>query len=176
MQDLTRTIGRNEDDRCAVPLRITAAGIKALGIEPEAAQSAEVPQRPGVGHTDSLASAASLSAAAAEGPSASHPAPRRGQTREGTKQAALIAMLQRPEGATIGEAVEATGWQPHTVRGALAGALKKRLGLTIASEKSRTAGGFTGWGDPPTVLVARPAARARRAWSRNPAPGAATAG
>ena len=44
-------------------------------------------------------------------------------------------MLQRPEGATIGEVVEATGWQPHTVRGALAGALKKRLGLTIASDK-----------------------------------------
>ena len=37
-------------------------------------------------------------------------------------------MLQRPEGATIAEIVEATGWQPHTVRGALAGALKKRLG------------------------------------------------
>ena len=44
-------------------------------------------------------------------------------------------MLQRPEGATIAEVVEATGWQPHTVRGALAGALKKRLGLTIGSEK-----------------------------------------
>ena len=44
-------------------------------------------------------------------------------------------MLQRPEGATIAEIVEATGWQPHTVRGALAGALKKRLALTIASEK-----------------------------------------
>ena len=40
-------------------LRITAAGLKALGIEPEAAQSAEAPQRPGAGHTDSLASAAS---------------------------------------------------------------------------------------------------------------------
>ena len=62
-------------------------------------------------------------------------APRRGKSREGTKQAALIAMLGRPEGATIDEVVEATGWQPHTVRGAFAGALKKRLGLTIASEK-----------------------------------------
>ena len=88
-------------------LRITAAGLKALGIEPEAAQSAEAPQRPGAGHTDSLASAASLSVAAAEGPSASHPAPRRGKTREGTKQAALIAMLQRSEGATIAEVVKA---------------------------------------------------------------------
>ena len=43
-------------------------------------------------------------------------------------------MLRRPEGATIAEIVAATGWQPHSVRGVLAGALKKRLGLTIASE------------------------------------------
>jgi Protein of unknown function (DUF3489) len=55
--------------------------------------------------------------------------------RSGTKQAQLIAMLRRDEGATIAEVVAVTGWQPHTVRGALAGALKKRLGLTIASEK-----------------------------------------
>ena len=44
-------------------------------------------------------------------------------------------MLARAEGATIDEIVAATGWQPHTVRGAFAGALKKRLGLTIESEK-----------------------------------------
>ena len=44
-------------------------------------------------------------------------------------------MLRRSEGATIPQIVEATGWQPHTVRGALAGALKKRLGLSIVSEK-----------------------------------------
>ncbi len=44
-------------------------------------------------------------------------------------------MPQRPEGATTGEVVEATGWRPHTVRGALTGALRKRLGLTIASKK-----------------------------------------
>jgi hypothetical protein len=58
-----------------------------------------------------------------------------GKTREGTKQALLVAMLRREEGTTIAEAVATTGWQPHTVRGALAGALKKRLGLSLASEK-----------------------------------------
>jgi len=58
-----------------------------------------------------------------------------GQTREGTKQALLVTMLGRDEGATIDEIVAATGWQPHTVRGTFAGALKKRLGLTIDSEK-----------------------------------------
>jgi len=59
---------------------------------------------------------------------------RRG-ARENTKQAKVVDLLRRPEGATIAQLVKATGWQPHTVRGALAGALKKRLGLEIKSEK-----------------------------------------
>ena len=55
--------------------------------------------------------------------------------RKGTKQAQLIAMLKVPEGATIEEIVTATGWLCHTVRGVMSGALKKKLGLTITSEK-----------------------------------------
>jgi hypothetical protein len=57
------------------------------------------------------------------------------RTRENTKQAQIIAMLQRPEGATISQIVEATGWQPHTVRGTFAGAFKTKLGLTLSSSK-----------------------------------------
>ena len=57
------------------------------------------------------------------------------ERRKGTKQATLIAMLLAPEGATIEDIVAATGWQSHTVRGAMSGALKKRLGLEVASEK-----------------------------------------
>lgn len=60
-------------------------------------------------------------------------APRR--TRAHSKQAQVIAMLRRAEGATIRQIMDATGWQPHTVRGTLAGALKKKLGLTIVSDK-----------------------------------------
>ena len=56
-------------------------------------------------------------------------------TREGTKQATLIAMLRAPDGATIAEIMDATGWQSHTVRGAMSGALKKKLGLEVTSEK-----------------------------------------
>lgn len=56
-------------------------------------------------------------------------------TREGTKQAVLIDLLKRPEGATLSQMTEATKWQVHTVRGAMAGALKKKLGLEITSEK-----------------------------------------
>lgn len=55
--------------------------------------------------------------------------------RAGTKQAQIIAMLQRPEGATVAEMVEATGWLAHTVRGCISGALKKKLGLPITAEK-----------------------------------------
>ncbi len=53
-----------------------------------------------------------------------------------SRQALLIAMLRRAKGATIAEIVEALGWQPHTVRGVIAGALKKKLGLEVVSEKS----------------------------------------
>ncbi|WP_197388588.1 DUF3489 domain-containing protein [Ralstonia pseudosolanacearum] len=70
--------------------------------------------------------------AAAE-PDAPRKAPR---TRENSKQAQVIAMLRHPEGATISEICKATGWQAHTVRGMFAGALKKKLGLTITSEKT----------------------------------------
>ncbi len=54
--------------------------------------------------------------------------------RPGTKQALLIDLLKRKKGATIEEIVEATGWQPHSVRGAISGTLKKKLGLTVTSE------------------------------------------
>ena len=58
-----------------------------------------------------------------------------GEPRAGTKQARLIEMLRRPEGATIAQIAESSGWQPHSVRGAIAGALKRKLGLTVTSEK-----------------------------------------
>ena len=47
----------------------------------------------------------------------------------------MIAMLRRPEGATVDEVASATGWQRHTVRGVFSGTLKKKLRLTIASAK-----------------------------------------
>ena len=55
--------------------------------------------------------------------------------RTGSKQAKLIEMLKRPDGATIPEVVDALQWQAHTVRGAIAGALKKKLGIEVTSEK-----------------------------------------
>lgn len=58
------------------------------------------------------------------------------RTRENSKQATVIAMLKRPEGATIAQICALTGWLAHTARGCLAGALKKKLGLTITSAKA----------------------------------------
>src|SRR6266699_2061503 len=56
--------------------------------------------------------------------------------RAGSKQARVIGLLQRPQGATIDEMAGAMGWQRHTVRGLISGALKKKLGLDIVSEKT----------------------------------------
>ena len=53
-----------------------------------------------------------------------------------SKQNAVIAMMRRPEGASVDEVMAATGWQAHTVRGIVAGALKKKLGLLVISEKT----------------------------------------
>ena len=55
--------------------------------------------------------------------------------RAGTKLALLLDLLQRKGGATIAEVMKATGWQAHSVRGAISGALKKKLGLAVASDK-----------------------------------------
>ena len=59
------------------------------------------------------------------------------RTRDNSKQAEVIRMLQRPEGATIGQICATTGWQAHTVRGTFAGAFKKKLGLNIVSDKPK---------------------------------------
>ena len=56
-------------------------------------------------------------------------------TRADSKQAKLVEMLKRTDGASIDEIAKAFEWQPHTVRGAIAGALKKKLGLDVTSEK-----------------------------------------
>ena len=121
---------RNDDEGRAVLLRITEAGLAAIGVEQE---------DPGPGAAEKADSAPDAAMEAPSGPAAARPpaggdgASRANRTREGTKQARLVAMLR--EGATIDEMVAATGWQPHTVRGAMAGALKKRLGLSITSTK-----------------------------------------
>ena len=60
--------------------------------------------------------------------------------RAGTKQALMIELLKRPQGATVEQIAAATGWQHHTIRGAISGALKKKLGLTVEATRTREVG------------------------------------
>ena len=115
---------RETGDGHGTTLVATDAGLAAIGIEPEGTNTAPV------GADDALSDAP-----ATDTPTAPEAAPKARTPREGTKQATLIAMLRAPEGATIEEIMAATGWQSHTVRGAMAGALKKKLGLEVTSEK-----------------------------------------
>jgi hypothetical protein len=60
------------------------------------------------------------------------------KTRSGTKQAKMIDLMKRPEGATVEQIAKATGWQHHTIRGAISGALKKKLGLKVEATKEES--------------------------------------
>lgn len=121
------TIWRYDDEGAPLTLRATRAAFETLGIEPDDALA---------GHTAGTDETAGTEATESAEPAPLPPtaAPAR-KTREGSKQAQLIGMLKRPEGASIEEIVAAFGWQAHTVRGAIAGALKKKLGLDVSSEK-----------------------------------------
>jgi Protein of unknown function (DUF3489) len=117
------------------PLRITRAGLETIGVEVEAAGNDAAPAA-----VDSAATPAKRRAKA-KGPKADKAAPaEKPAPRAGTKQALLIELLKRPEGATVEQIAAATGWQKHTIRGAISGALKKRLGLTIEVTRTREVG------------------------------------
>lgn len=125
---------RIESDRAAVPdlVRVTRGGLEAIGVEPEG----EAPTPTEVAEAVEPQKSAKKKGRAAKKPSSGKGKDAKPRaTRADSKQARLIEMLKRAKGASIEEIVEAFGWQPHTVRGAIAGALKKKLGLEVISEK-----------------------------------------
>lgn len=110
-----------------ITLVATDAAFEAVGIE--------LPGEPAQPAHEDIETAEQSSSAKSGAADAAAPARR---TRPNTKQSQLIAMLEK--GATADEIAIAFAWQKHTVRGAIAGALKKRLGLTITSEKAEGRG------------------------------------
>jgi hypothetical protein len=109
---------RETGDGHGTTLVVTDAELVIIGIEPVEAQKT----------TPIHNSAAEM------------PEPKPPTRRAGTKQALLIKMLQAPTGATMEEIISATGWQAHSARGAMSGALGKKLGLIVTSAKEADRG------------------------------------
>jgi hypothetical protein len=102
------TVWRHDEERGPMTLRATPLAYSTLGIT-------EDPEEQPIALRDT--------------------APEPTRRRSGTKQETVIAMLRAEGGATIDEIMAATNWAGHTIRGFLSGALKKKLGLVITSEK-----------------------------------------
>ena len=125
---------RQDKDGRPMFLSITESGLKAIGVEPndnsvtatdngtkaKPDRKAQKDKKP-----DKQRSAGKKMPANGNSP----------EPRTNTKQATVIEMLRRSAGATLDELTEATGWQPHSVRGVMSGTLKKKLKLKISNEK-----------------------------------------
>jgi hypothetical protein len=108
------TVWRHGEDGAALTLRATKLGGRVL-----AGEDAPKPTARRKAATEPTAADTAVTAA-----------PRRGSAQD-----ALVGLLRRPEGATIADMQEATGWQAHSVRGALSGLIKKKLGHEVSSTK-----------------------------------------
>jgi hypothetical protein len=144
------------------PLCITRAGLEAIGVEPEGEAPADTAPTTDTGTASEIpaeAPGAEGQAEPSESGAAAKPAKRKAKAkaakpakpakvassdkptpRAGTKQAQMIELLKRPEGATVEQIAQATGWQHHTIRGAISGALKKKLGLAVETTRTREVG------------------------------------
>ena len=119
-------VWRDDSERGKTTLVITAAGMEAIGVSTENDPPKDGETDPAIGNAKH---APAPNVTEGDQTAAAIPA----LPRAGSKLASLIALLSSGSGASISEIVSSLGWQAHSVRGAISGSLKKKLGLTIVS-------------------------------------------
>ena len=107
----------------ALSLIVTPKALKLLGIEAPTKVTDQVP-------------ATSDETAPPEPKPAKRAPAAASEEKATTKLGAVIALMREPEGATLDQLMAATGWQAHSVRGVISGAIRKKLGLTVISERT----------------------------------------
>jgi Protein of unknown function (DUF3489) len=142
-------IWRRGDDNRPYSLRITKAGLKAIEVEdvaeasdniaaadpdevavPDVSTAAKSSERPSRAKRSGAKKTAAVSAKATKASS--------DRIKRDSKQDKIVALLRRPEGADLDVLVKETGWQKHSVRGFLAGTVRKKLKLPLLSIRART--------------------------------------